>query len=347
MRARSGWRSMALVLALVGAACAGSDPEQDGATAHGDVESTSSPSTVEAAGSGDILPLGDEPAPPGHITVVEVAAVNDVVRPVSVYRPAGEGPWPIAVLFAGWDSPRSALDQFARELAAEGLVVATTDIDTDRLLEGDYECAQRLATLSALEYGGDPEGPLITGGHSYGASVASMASLFDPFFAPATGQLLECGLEGEHDLGPTDLVVGLSGAWYPGECAADPAMAAFASTGFPAHVLPFDGNPGVPFIVAHGTDDPICPFAQAQTAAAEWEAGGHPTEFLVLEGAGHCEGVIFGASPDDWPDVEFDPDSLTSREVVDAIVTWVESYRNDAVGDPVDEPATRSRKRCR
>ncbi len=339
MGARSGWWWVVLVASLVVAGCGGGTGEES-TTSNRGTESTGNPSTVEPVEPDDSLPAGDEPGPPYVISVIEVAAVNDVVRPVSVYRPRGEGPWPTAVLFAGWKSPRSTLDVFARELAADGLVVATTDVDTDRLLDGDFECSQRFATLVALEHGADPAGPFITGGHSFGAPVATMASLFDPFIDPATGRPLECGLEGEDDLGPTDLVVGLGGAWYPDECAADTAMAAFAPNGFPADVLPFDGNPGVPFIVAHGTEDPICPFAQAETAAAEWQAGGHPTEFLVLEGAGHCEGVIFGASPEDWPEVQCDPDSATSREVVAAIVAWVESYGDHAVADPAGEPTT-------
>ena len=299
-------------------------------TASSEVEITDSPARGEPApttnGTLPAEPAADEPTPPFGIVVVEVPAMNEVVRPVSIHRPAEDGPWPTAVLFAGWRSPRSTLAPFARELAAEGFVVATTDVDAEGLTDGDYECAQRFATQVALEHGGDPEGPFITGGHSFGAPVAAMASLFDPFIDSATGEPLECEL-GEEDVGPTDLVVGLAGAWYPHECNADPAMTAIAPNGFPSDVVPFDGNPGVPFIVAHGTDDPICPFAQAEAAAAEWEAGGHPTEFLALEGAGHCEGVIFGANPDEWPEVDCDPDSVTSREVVDAIAAWVGAYR--------------------
>ena len=330
LNAKSGWRVVMLVTVLLGSACGGGDSDdrlatsEEVTTSMSDAGTVDSPARAEPVATTDSLPAQEEPMPPLGIVVAEVPPVNEFVRPLSVHRPAEAGPWPIAVLFAGWASPRSTLAPFARELAAEGFVVVTTDVDIDGLVDRDYECSQRFAMQVALEHGGDPEGPFITGGHSFGAPVATMASLFDPFIDRATGRLRECGLE-EDDIGPTDLVVGLGGAWYPGDCIGDPKMRAIAPNGFPSEVLPLDGNPGVPFIVAHGTDDPICPFDQAETAAAEWEAGGHPTEFMRLEGAGHCEGVIFGAAPDEWPEVACDPDSVTSREVVEAIVAWVGS----------------------
>ena len=144
---------------------------------------------------------------PYDVSVTEVAAPTERMGDVTLYAPERDGSWPVTVLFPGWDSARSTLDQLARALAAEGVVVATAESGSgDEVLAGEYECSQRLAVLSAWQHGGDPEAPVAVGGHSMGAALALMASVFDPFYSLTTGELLDCGLEGEDDL--LRLVVG-------------------------------------------------------------------------------------------------------------------------------------------
>jgi acetyl esterase/lipase len=265
----------------------------------------------------------------GHdVTVTEVAAPSEMMGDVTLYAPDADGSWPVTVLFAGSDSPRSALDPLARALAAEGVVVATTETGTDEeLLAGEYECSQRLAVLSAWEHGADPNAPIAVGGHDIGAGMAVMASAFDPFYSLAAGSLLDCGLEGEDDLPPMDLVIGLGGAWTPGECdglsgegpeAQD--SRAEVSEGFADYVAWADSNPSVPILIAHGTADPVCSIELARAAADDFEANGHPVELLVFEGGGHADGMLFLDDENDAAAASADPDAAEGRQVVSAIV---------------------------
>lgn len=260
--------------------------------------------------------------PPYDVSVTEVAAPTERMGDVTLYAPEGDGSRPVTVLFPGWDSARSTLDPLARALAAEGVVVATAESGSgDEVLAGEYECSQRLAVLSAWQHGGDPEAPVAVGGHSMGAALALMASAFDPFYSLTTGELLDCGLEGEADLPSMDLVIGLGGIWAPAECDGLPADAPVGvSDGFPAYVDPFDGNPSVPILMAHGTADPVCSIEVARAAADEFEANGHPVELLVFEGGGHSDGMLFLDAENDVADVPADPDATAGREVVTAIV---------------------------
>jgi len=291
---------------------------------------------IAAIGGVFVGACGELDSPSSSVEVTEVSGVNELTSDVTVYRPEGSGPWPTAVFYPAIHSPRTTLDPFARELAAAGMVVTTVDYDANDLFNGSPECSQRFATLTAHERGGDPDDVLITGGHSLGAAVASMVSLFEPYL-DRNGEPLDCGLDAM-DLPPTDLVVGLSGTWHPTEC---DTTSPFASAnfvrgvpdGFPALISPHDGNPQVPFLLAHGTDDHVCLPDQAEWAAQEWESAGHDVESLVLDGAGHIEGVIFAQSAEDWPDVEF-TESDTSRAIVEAITAHLPSHTS-----PEPDPA--------
>ena len=119
-------------------------------------------------------------------------------------------------------------------------------------------------------------------------------------------------------------MVGLSGSWYQDECDLRPETGPLSGS-LPAYVLPYDGNPGVPFVIAHGADNPYCPTEQAAIAATDFEEGGHPTQYLELDGAGFAEGIIFVESDDAWPQVTADPDSDTRHAIVDAIVAAVDA----------------------
>ncbi len=319
------------MLVLVGAAAlvagtlaCGGDEATDG---------TAPPSTPETSvaqeGTGGSVEQEGAATNDGHeVTVTEVDAPSEMMSDVTLYAPEADGSWPVTVLFAGWDSSRSTLDPLARALAAEGVVVATTETGSDEeVLAGEYECSQRLAVLSAWEHGGDPDAPIAVGGHDMGAGMALMASAFDPFYSLATGALLDCGLEGEDDLPPMDLVIGLGGVWTPGECdgmSGDGLEAqdsrADVSDGFAAYVAWADSNPLVPILMAHGTDDPVCSIEVARAAADELEANGHPVELLVFEGGGHAGGMLFLDDENDAAAASADPDAAEGREVVTAIV---------------------------
>lgn len=200
----------------------------------------------------------------------------------------------------------------------KAVAVATVDYPPEMLFAGDYECFQRHGTLSAYEYGGDPTEFHIIGGHFLGAGVATMATAFDPFFDAATGEPIDCELEGEEQIPTPELIVGLAGGWHPNECTPNPGLP-IVTEGFPLYVEPYDAHPDVPVLMAHGTEDETCPLAQAELAASEWEALGRPTELLVFESAGHIDDILFVANPDDWPDVEADPNAQAGRTVIAAI----------------------------
>jgi hypothetical protein len=48
------------------------------------------------------------------------------------------------------------------------------------------------------------------------------------------------------------------------------------------------------------------------------EEGGHPAQYTELQGAGSTEEIIFVESDDEWPQITADPDSETSRAIVNA-----------------------------
>ena len=148
-----------------------------------------------------------------------------------------------------------------------------------------------------------------------------------PSTSLTTGALLDCGLEGEDDLPPMDLVIGLGGVWTPGECdgmsgdgPAAQNSSADVSDGFAGYVAWADSNPFVPILMAHGTDDPVCSIEVARAAADELEANGHPVELLVFEGGGHAGGMLFLDDENDAAAASADPDAAEGREVVTAIV---------------------------
>ena len=269
---RAKWRSSFVlvgVAALVaGTLACGGDDGTDTASAGSSTPATSSTYGV----IGDSVEETTEASGAPYETIVtEVAAPTDRMSDVTLYAPDTDGSWPVTVLFSGWGSSRSVLDPFARTLAAEGVGVATVDSGApDEILEGEYECSQRLAVLSAWDSGADPAAPVAVGGHSMGAGLALMASVFDPFISLTTGGPLDCGLDGEDALPPVDLVIGLGGAWAPAECDALPGiegLTGMVAVGVPASVGPYDGNPSVPILMSHGSADGACPLEATRAAS--------------------------------------------------------------------------------
>jgi acetyl esterase/lipase len=230
-----------------------------------------------------------------------------------LWRPAGDGPWPVVALLHGgfWRARRTLelMRPLAADLAGRGL--AAWNLEYRRVGQpgggwpGTFQdVAAGLDHLAALA-GREPLDldRLVVAGHSAGGHLAlwSAARPGLPAGAPGAGPRvvprLAVSLAGVCDLaaGADDglgegAVAELLGA-TPGQ---NPARYRLAS---PLARLPL----GVAQLLVHGDADTRVPVAQSRAYAAAAAAAGDPVELVELAGAGHMD-VIDPASPA-WAEV--------------------------------------------
>ncbi|HEX7149236.1 MAG TPA: alpha/beta hydrolase [Actinomycetota bacterium] len=230
-----------------------------------------------------------------------------------LWRPAGDGPWPVVALLHGgfWRARRTLelMRPLAADLAGRGL--AAWNLEYRRVGQpgggwpGTFQdVAAGLDHLAGLA-GREPLDldRLVVAGHSAGGHLAlwSAARPGLPAGAPGAGPRvvprLAVSLAGVCDLaaGADDglgegAVAELLGA-TPSQ---DPGRYRLAS---PLHRLPL----GVAQLLVHGDADTRVPVAQSRAYAAAATAAGDPVELVELAGAGHMD-VIDPASPA-WAEV--------------------------------------------
>lgn len=230
-----------------------------------------------------------------------------------LWRPAGDGPWPVVALLHGgfWRARRTLelMRPLAADLAGRGL--AAWNLEYRRVGQpgggwpGTFQdVAAGLDHLAALA-GREPLDldRLVVAGHSAGGHLAlwSAARPGLPAGAPGAGPRvvprLAVSLAGVCDLaaGADDgLGEGAVAELLGATPAQDPARYRLAS---PLARLPL----GVAQLLVHGDADTRVPVAQSRAYAAAAAAAGDPVELVELAGAGHMD-VIDPASPA-WAEV--------------------------------------------
>jgi acetyl esterase/lipase len=122
---------------------------------------------------------------------------------LDVYAPAGAGPWPVVVMFHGFQGSKWDLAEHARRVAELGFVVFSAAWSEDAP-SGQGSCAVAFAQAHAEEYGGDPAATIVFG-HSGGAHTGAMVAFARP--EPTAGCL------GRPTLGSIDALVTWEGSW--------------------------------------------------------------------------------------------------------------------------------------
>ena len=227
-----------------------------------------------------------------HFPERSFAETRDLLEPhIRLFLPAGEGPFPTAVLLHGCDGLGDSAEPRALEMAAQGYAAVLVDSLTPRNIDWRMNCdgrvllgPQRAAdVLVALDYArrqpGLDAGALFLVGYSHGAWTALEALHY--------GDGLPPGLTD----GPEEPLAGLRGvvAWYP-YC----GLASTFGAGWEADI---------PVLMLLAEEDEITDPAPCAAVAAEQEVHGHTVKVNLYPGVSH--GFDLNA---DWV-VRYDPDT--------------------------------------
>ncbi|HEY3416463.1 MAG TPA: alpha/beta hydrolase [Armatimonadota bacterium] len=214
---------------------------------------------------------------------------------LDIFRPEGEGPWPVIMLLhgGGWCvGCRQGLDSFAGMLAADGYLAVTVSYRLAPAFPFPAACDDVSAALCwlvahAAEYGGDPARIGAYGGSAGAHLVAWLAT------APSTP--LTCGVAWA---GPTDMLRepitynyrGYTMA-FMGTCPHDDPQAYRDASPLLRMTAAMP-----PLLLIHGASDNVVPPDHARWMAQAAREMGAPVEMLLLDGVGHT-----GGDPNDPP----------------------------------------------
>lgn len=218
---------------------------------------------------------------------MEIAYGEDPQQVADLGLPAGDGPWPVAVLIHGgfWRSPydRTLMEPMARDLEGDGW--ATWNVEYRRVGSGGGVPETLDDVAAALAKLGTVDAPLDLGrvvaiGHSAGGHLS--------LWAAGTGALTRVvALGAVADLGAAarDRI---------GSDAAREFAGARLEEADPMRRLPT----GIPQLLVHGTEDDRVPIAHARSYVEAARAAGDDAELLELPGVGHFEPIDPGS--DAW-----------------------------------------------
>ncbi|WP_419190284.1 alpha/beta hydrolase [Saltatorellus ferox] len=209
---------------------------------------------------------------------------------LDVYRPSSSGaqPAPVIVFFygGGWrEGDRGMYEFVASSITREGYVVVIPDyrlfpeVQFPAFIEDAAE-AVAWVQRSIAGHGGDPD-RIFLAGHSAGSHLAAMVALDPSYLKKAGGDAGRLvgfvGLSGPYDFLPLD----------EGSYLQELFPAATRDASQPVNHVRDSGEPPLPMLLVHGTDDErVWPKNSRNLAAAAREAGGD-VKLKLYEGVGH------------------------------------------------------------
>ena len=224
---------------------------------------------------------------------------DDPDHVMSVALPEGDGPFPALILIHGgsWQSGSRFVDEYyARRGIATFSIdyqLSTPETPSWPASIQDVVCSVRHIKENASRYRIDPD-RVAAMGWSAGGHLASLLGTLDgdePFLAEACGNsdVSSRVILVVDYFGPTNLewvgvrapevleIVQFLGDNYT----ENPALWLSASPHY------YIGNDDPVFVIAHGTEDTVVPFAISISFADQLEAAGVETHLVLREGAGH------------------------------------------------------------
>jgi len=207
--------------------------------------------------------------------------------------PAGDGPWPVAVVLHGgfWRAQygRKLMRPLCADLAARGW--AAFNVEYRRLgrrsgggypqtLEDVAAAVDHLAQLPARGSGALDLARVVAIGHSAGGHLAAWLATREDARVPVTGVVSQAGVVDLRLGSELGLSAGVVHRFAGGTPAAVPERYAAAS---PAERLPL----GVPLLLTHGDRDEIVPPVMSERFAAAARAAGDRVDLVIEPGADH------------------------------------------------------------
>lgn len=218
------------------------------------------------------------------------AEPNGMPLELDIYRPAGEGPFPVLMLVhgGGWCiGDRQWVSEQAHSFAEAGYLAAAISYRLAPTYPFPAACEDVTAAAAwlvahAAEYGGDPA--------RFGAYGASAGAHLVTWLATAPNTPLTCCAEwaGPMDmrrnpLTPSYRAYGLA---FMNNCPHDdPAVYEAAS---PYLRLTVEAPP---LLLVHGIDDAVVPADHARWMLEQAREVGAPVEMVLLDGVGHTGGA--------------------------------------------------------
>ncbi len=245
---------------------------------------------------------------------------------LDIYLPeAGSGPYPVVVYIYGSafmnnDGKSSVREDFLPVLGRAGFAVAAINhrgTKTDKVifpaLIHDVKAAIRFIRANAATYNLDPSrigatgcssgGHLVamlgtSGGvkkHTLGdvtmdiegslgvhTGVSSCVQAVCDWFGPTDFMVMDsCGSEMNHDApdSPESILIGGPIQENPDKCRL-------------ANPITYVSSDDPPFMIFHGDKDPLVPYCNSEALDAALDKAGVPSDFTLVEGAGHGDGLI-------------------------------------------------------
>jgi acetyl esterase/lipase len=255
--------------------------------------------------------------PAGTVVEKNIAYGPHERNKLDIYVPAGDGPFPLLVWVHGgaWRAGSKDGNVFGLPMLAKGYAVASINYRyTNHAIYPaqihDCKGAIRFLRASAKKYKLDEKHFGVSGGSAGGHLVALLGTTggVDELEGDVGGNSkFSSRVQAVCDIfGPTDIHRMGDSAGFPKET--HPIRQLLGGTVDEKKELCDQASPvkfvtkdDAPFIILHGTKDPLVPVEQSQLMHDELKKGGVESTLIVIEGAGH-DGKVF--TPDSLKRVE-------------------------------------------
>lgn len=294
--------SVLVALALVAVACGGRESGDATQSTHDQSSTTTvAAATTEAATEVTSTQPHRDGAPGPE------AVAGEHTQNIWIYKPSGDGPWPIAYALpgSGGEAQRD-MGVLAAQLAEEGVLVFATDWSVDlpmQVLERDAECGYRYVRSIAEEHGGDLSQPVTMIGFSLGADAVLPHGLSESAYGPEATYNLLC-MPG---VPRPEVVVSLQG------CFNLPNFEGLAARW---------GNKEAELVLMSGLKDTVCPPFRSKAAEIHLADNGYDVILVEVADAKHG-GLVFHDIDNDW--AEYPADYGPGQRAVEAILGAISS----------------------